>query len=353
MKEEEQSNYYRRKFFWLLVIIVAINNKSLAQDPHFSQYYSVPLYLNPALAGLEEVTYVGFNYRNQWRSLGFSQNTGQLSVMVPWFGKGRQTRIGTWSGSVSSDVLGENNNFRTTGANLGFTYNVRVNESQLVIVAMQGGYLNKRIDASQLQWGSQYDPYTGFNSSVSPSATNLINQVSVPVLNAGAAWFFNAAQEGELTGWKGFAGVAISNLNQPDQSMIERQVSRLPILYKWHGGLEWNVSPQVSLLPNLLVMRQNKEMEMNMGMYLNYKINALQGNQLLPIQISIGSWYRVGDAYILSAGAAARRYSLGFSYDINTSSLRYSSQGRGAYEFSMAYRFTKNNTIRRFSTPLL
>ena len=40
-----------------------------AQDVQYSQFYSAPLYLNPAFAGSSEYTRVGANYRSQWPAL--------------------------------------------------------------------------------------------------------------------------------------------------------------------------------------------------------------------------------------------------------------------------------------------
>ncbi|MEY3927192.1 MAG: hypothetical protein RJA97_199, partial [Bacteroidota bacterium] len=44
-----------------------------AQDPHFTQYYANPLYLNPAFAGVKQCPRVTTNYRNQYPSLGVYQ----------------------------------------------------------------------------------------------------------------------------------------------------------------------------------------------------------------------------------------------------------------------------------------
>ena len=52
--------------FSLVVFFVVGLNKTLAQDPQFSQFYAAPLYLNPAFAGSAQEARVGINYRNQW-----------------------------------------------------------------------------------------------------------------------------------------------------------------------------------------------------------------------------------------------------------------------------------------------
>ena len=43
------------------------------QDPHFTQFYANPLYLNPAFAGVKQCPKVNVNYRNQYPSLGVYQ----------------------------------------------------------------------------------------------------------------------------------------------------------------------------------------------------------------------------------------------------------------------------------------
>src|SRR5687767_14165804 len=39
------------------------------QDPHFTQFYANPLYLNPAFAGSAHCPRINLNYRNQWPAL--------------------------------------------------------------------------------------------------------------------------------------------------------------------------------------------------------------------------------------------------------------------------------------------
>ena len=41
----------------------------LAQDPTFTQFYSNPVYLNPALAGSSGCPRIALNYRNEWPQL--------------------------------------------------------------------------------------------------------------------------------------------------------------------------------------------------------------------------------------------------------------------------------------------
>jgi len=60
-----------RKVIFILVIFGTLyqENSLQAQDPQFSQYYAAPLYLNPALVGINQKGRMGINYRTQWPNL--------------------------------------------------------------------------------------------------------------------------------------------------------------------------------------------------------------------------------------------------------------------------------------------
>jgi hypothetical protein len=49
----------------------------------------------------------------------------------------------------------------------------------------------------------------------------------------------------------------------------------------------------------------------------------------------LGAYLRARDAVILSAMLELSQYTIGFSYDINTSNLRPASNGRGGFEVSI------------------
>ena len=59
----------------------------------------------------------------------------------------------------------------------------------------------------------------------------------------------------------------------------------------------------------------------------------------------------MGDAFIFSTGLSNKAYTIGFSYDWNTSTLRRASGGRGAYELTLTVRKVKSSRDKHFGTP--
>lgn len=359
---------------WVLLLFF-LGFPLLAQDPHFSQYYAAPLYLNPALMGAERDMAFSLNHRSQWRSLGFPQNTSQFSFVSALAkpNRGRQPRycLGL---SAFSDVAGEQGSYVAMGATASAAYNLSLNRagSQTISLGVQAGLTQKSLNAGQLKWGSQFDPAIGYNPDLPATARQDLYQTLFPVLNAGLVWFFNPRKSRLISDFSAYSGFAFSNLNQPSESFFSDKPVRLPVLFKVHGGADLALSPSLALSPAYLLMYQNGRTQVNLGTYVTYhsagrsatQRSAAQKRvlkntvrpsaaQTKAIKLSLGGWYRFGDSVIGSVGISQQRFTLGFSYDFNVSTLRQYTGGQGAYELSMTYRILRNHQLRRFSMPMM
>jgi type IX secretion system PorP/SprF family membrane protein len=67
-----------RKAVFIIVLLGWVGNLA-AQDPHFSQFYAQPLYLNPGFAGTTPQHRFIVNNRVQWPSLPKAFNTFAFS----------------------------------------------------------------------------------------------------------------------------------------------------------------------------------------------------------------------------------------------------------------------------------
>ena len=60
---------WKYKMIFIVAATVLMSGLSWGQDPQFSQFYSTPLYLNPAFTGNTIQGRVGGNYRKQWQGI--------------------------------------------------------------------------------------------------------------------------------------------------------------------------------------------------------------------------------------------------------------------------------------------
>ncbi len=102
-------------------------------------------------------------------------------------------------------------------------------------------------------------------------------------------------------------------------------------------------------------MSQNRDGHINTKMYVKrplkglsfsvfynglvkYKLVEGEKDLLSNAELVTGLQYRFEDTFILSAGIGTDAYSLGFSYDYNSSSLRQFTKERGTYEILLSLR---------------
>ncbi len=343
--------------WWAFLGLALVAGKGMAQDATFSQFYASQLYLNPSLAGTEKEVMGTLNHRNQWSSIVDPYVTSQLSAVVPYYNRDvRRKHIGGFGVSIYRDQAGSAS-LRTLGANLSLAYNLHLtdDESQGLSFGMQAGIVQKRIDANALQWGEQFNPFVGFDASIE-SGEYTFNQTSFyPDFSAGIVYYYDGNQtksyhqQRDKLSW--FVGASAYHLNRPNESLFDDQKSNLPVLWHFHGGMDLPVSNSFTLSPNLLVNLQNQMNQVNMGLYGTYTLPIKVMDPFTPNQLLAGCWYRLEDSFIFMAGIGGKAYTFGFSYDLNTSNLRYNTKGRGAYEFSLTLRRVNDRKMKRIATP--
>lgn len=338
--------------------------KSQAQDAAFSQFYSSELYLNPAMAGEEPNLTFSSNFRTQWRSIVIPYSTSQLSMVHPIYKNDvKEKHIGGVGLSLYNDRAGDGN-FKTLGVYGTFAYNLGLTQdgSQDMSFGAQIGVIQKNIDFTNLEWGEQYNSLVGFDASHVPTETGFNSGTFYPDANVGIMYYFNPKKEYDQMKVSAFAGASAYHLNQPNESFVNSAESKLPLLYKGHAGIEYAITPNIHIAPNAIIYYQNLVDQINAGLYFTYKLKkekkGFKGfasyrntNLLENADLILGTWYRVGDAFIFSLGLHTDAYTIGFSYDYNTSGLRFVTGGRGAYEFSLTLHKEKYRSLKRIATP--
>jgi type IX secretion system PorP/SprF family membrane protein len=300
-------------------------------DPHFSQYYAYPMWLNPALTGIVDGDYrISANYRNQWVNIGKPFSTTGVS-----FDAAGANNIGIGvnvtnmsAGDAGYNYLNAMASFSYRGVRFGAT-----GTSQLVF-GIQAGMINRRIDPAKWTLGSQYDPVMGFDPS-KPSGEN-INTTSSNVFDAAAgAMFFDGNPNHQLNPFVGFSA---GHLTQPRDPFMSGETKRLPVRYLAHGGSRIKLNDIFSLTPHGLYMRQGNAEEIVVGLYTSVFVNE-------EFDFLAGGNYRINDSAIPFAGFHFKNFVLGLSYDVNTSSLRRLVNGSNSFELSLSFISRKRRVL--------
>ncbi|MGK7396293.1 MAG: PorP/SprF family type IX secretion system membrane protein [Candidatus Cyclobacteriaceae bacterium M3_2C_046] len=333
------------RIFFLALLFLTLQLKLQAQDPVFSQFYNAPVYLNPALIGDEDNVALNISHRSQWESLHFPYQNSQASFIYPIFNSIHEApvnHIGGMALSFYNNVAGTNKNFKTLGGNASFAYNLQLESDNInrISFGMQIGFINKRVDPEGLQWGSQYDPFVGWNAAEIPAEVSQFQDRTYLDITPGIFWrFYNKRRNAFIQ--SAYSGIAVSHLNNPNESVLQGQDYNLPLLYKYHGGMIFGLSDRASVSANVLSIVQDRENQTNFGAFLSYLISNEMNGTFGNVIARIGGWYRRNDAFILSTEFLTNTFQFGFSYDWNVTSLNNFEPGTGAYEISLGLRFNR------------
>lgn len=349
------------RYFLITLLITGIFTikfgNTEAQAPAFSQYYAASLFLNPALAGEEGDWTFGLNHRSRIDNNVYPYALSQFSMVVPLrMSRYRHNKkffrngyIGGLGLTVYNEASGYHSELQTSGFLGTFAYSTQLSASHFLSFSLQMGYILRNLDYQHLQWGSQYDPSAGYNGNLAPSVNLANGQNGFPVINSGVIWQY--IPHFNTSGFKAFAGFAVSGLNRPNESLFDNERREIPLLWKWHGGVVYQLNERLGILPNYLIMLQNGETQLNAGTYFSFRLSD-KPRQRHTLQI--GGWYRLKDAMIAAIGYEINSFGLAVSYDFNASSFQYYNTGEGTVEVSLFYRIVHDKMrVRNISHPLM
>ena len=327
------------KTLQLLILLLLINFALKAQDPHFSQFFASPLTLNPAYTGKFDGTFrVAGNYRNQWPTINNAFTTATVSVDMPILSS-RLPENDTWGvGFLAlNDQSGNkilNNNF--FGLSTAYHKGLDENGYHQLTIGFQGSYVSKRLDINRADFEDELTAlgFTGVTSEVFNNSEVGINYFD---FNTGIMY------SGTTNGLNSFyVGASLYHINRPAESFMGGNFLLDPRL-TIHGGGYIPIGQYKTFHGSFIHQRQAGATETVLGGAMAFNVNYDEAN---PIELYTGLWYRFNDAFIPYVGLEVSGFRLGFSYDINNSSLNTASNSRGGTEISLIY-------IRKPSDPNL
>lgn len=320
-------------FFGLLILI---GTEAKAQDPELTQFYASPLYTNPAFAGTANCGgRIVLNYRNQWPSL-----PGTFRTFVGSYDQNFDAIGGGVGLLAMRDVAGDG--LLTTTAFSGiYSYQINVSRKFTVRTAIQATFQQRTIDFSRLRFADQIEARRGF---VNKTNENLpTTTVNYPNFAAGVLGYSKNF----------FIGLAVHNLNEPNQSFFGNSDpgTTVPRRFTLHSGLviplektKRGREPDLAISPNILMMFQEKFVQVNFGFYVN------KG------PLVAGLWFRQtapnSDAMMVLLGFRHNQFKFGYSYDVTVSSARAAAPG--SHEISAAIEWCaakRSRKYRKLSCP--
>jgi type IX secretion system PorP/SprF family membrane protein len=310
--------------FVLMLMLLGSAVRTNAQlDPHFSQYYVYPSWLNPGLTGVFDGDYrVSGIYRSQWGNITKPFSTQGLALDLS---TDKNLNFGA---SVLRQTAGDGGySYLTAYGNVAYT-GVRFgkNGNQRIVFGMQLGIIQRRFDPVKLTFGDQWNPITGYNPGT-PTA-DILTRNAASAFDAGAGIMYFDGQPGKKLNF--FGGFSVSHLTRPEDKFSATGNEKIPMRFTLHGGLRIMVSESLSITPNVLYLRQGTAEEKMIGAYAQLKANR-------EADFLVGANYRIKDALSPYVGFYYKNFVLGASYDITTSDLSKMVKGSNSFEISLSF----------------
>lgn len=316
-----------RKNLTLLIFgLLATGFCANAQDPHFTQYYANPLYLNPAFAGVNICPRVNLNYRNQYPNLNVYQT---ISASYDQYFEGLNGGIGVL---VLRDEAGDGALTSTEVSGI-YSYHLKVSRDFTLLAGFQGTFRQRAIDWGSLNFPDEIDPFYGFvkESNEIPPDNTSNNHFDV---SAGVLGFTE----------RFYVGATVNHLTEPDEGFFE--TSKLPLKLTGHAGFTIPLGKkrlhgdlQNYLIPNIVYQMQ--------GPYDQITISTAFVRGPLSGGLGLRTSTTNPDALVVLLGYAPTEgaWKVGYSYDITISSI--ANNLGGAHEISLSYQFPCPERKRR------
>ena len=311
--------------FILLSSVMLVHGQAV----EMSQYWSAPLHINPALAGISYGPRVSASYRNQWPSLGDGFNGGYVTYMAGVDGYIPKAHSGIgllYTGDyVAGGILASNK------ITLSYAYQVKLSRKLGLRIGLEGSFIQQHIKWDQLRFYDMIDPYTGFND-----INNNINPTNEPTPSRLSTYRGDMGAGLLLFSEKVYFGFSMSNILKSNESFYAGASAPGAFRMVAHLGSNFNIKHarnyryNIFVSPNVLVANQGRDVQVNAGLMAGVSL------------IYFGSWFRYAfnnpDALILMVGVRKGKIRVGYSYDVTVS--RLSGRTGGSHELSLIFNWS-------------
>lgn len=323
----------------LIVTSLLFASTSFGQDVHFSQFWNNNIQYNPGMAGVIPANLrAALFYRDQWsivgapfKSYGFNLDTRIESKGNTSFGLGA---------NLFRDVAGDNK-LGTTHAQLSFSTILELDRHSRISLGVNGGLEQRGFDPGAAQWSSQYENGSYDASLPSGESFNATSEMKGD-LSAGLVYYYTTS-ESYMTSNDQFnmkIGVAYNHILRPKFNWFSMGPDQLYSNLVAHAEFLIGLSnSKWSIAPAIIGQFQGPSKEILFGSQYRCQLKGASKvtGYVKGAYLNLGTFVRLGDAFIPSVAFEFDKYSIGLSYDVNISQLRSVSNGGGGFEVSLKF----------------
>ena len=339
-----------------LILMGMATQEVRAQDPHFSQFFANPIYLNPAYAGSVVCPRITTNFRHQWPS----------ATKYTTYSASYDQHISAISGGIGVLFLGDRAGTGTISTNaisLIYSYKADLTRKVAMRIAVQATFQQKSIDYTNALFADMIDPRSGFVLETKEKLETY--KKGIADFSTGIAFYSD----------KYYGGVAVHHFTQPKESFYNSNgtETRIPMKISGNFGALLDIKKQLrreknigdmSISPNVIFQYQNRFAKdtgsasysyINVGLYYTF------------YPMVVGLWYRNGllrdgqytnrpESVIFLAGIEYSFFKIGYSYDFTipgNKAVPKMNTG-GAHEISVQFKLpcpVKERRVRHINCP--
>ncbi len=325
-----------RKTILKFGVLMLITGQVCAQDPNFSQFFSSPLNMNPALTGAINSDWrLVSNLRTQWIGPANPYVTGTVSYDAKMFNRkiiGVEERNRAAVGGMLMFDEAMQGIVKSTYASLNFTYNILLSSGAMTHrlgAGFGGSFGNRFVNFDRLYFQDQFTG-DGFDTNLPTGETALARMK--PYLSASMGLLYSASSAKSNFD----LGAAMFHLNKPRQTWLSDENEFLPIRYVSHANFDRYLNSSLILNLNGTYQFQREAQYYSIGGALGYHIGGRE-----DLIFNAGLWYWSENAITPYVGLIINRMQFGVSYDATISKLRDAPRPANTFEISFIIRGEK------------
>ena len=311
------------------------------QDIHFSMYNLIPVVINPAQVGAYKNFQAILNYKSQWTSISPNAYKTMLFQCETRINKRKwKTKWMSAGLNLFTDKAGDGN-MKTTQINGYYGGHMELSPKSTLGAGFTAGFVQRSLSFDNFKWDSQYinGSYNSMAQSNEPIGTSRYGYVDP---GAGIVYQYNKGQMYSTANDQIIVrtGYSVFHWGLPRYSYYHNSDEKLYTKHIGHvDALIGIKNSNFSVVPGVLYMRQGPASEILPGCYIRYKLKeqAKYTGFVKGSSISVGTSLRVKDAFVTSIQYERDTYTIGLSYDINVSTLKTATSGKGGFEISIRY----------------